>query len=289
MVGPGGSIRVGTAVVAGVLAGTVLVGCGNDGGSADGEDRSAGKGSSGAREQGTEAVRSAYDRTAEQDTARVTLRVRTSADGTSMTATSKGTVDLEDGDSVMALSAQGRRIEQRVVDQVLYQKLPRSEAPDGKPWIRIDLRKVAEHRGVGDQSVNDPARAAAFAKAIDDKDVTREGTAEVGGVDTTRYRVAVDVTELPDGATLRRQVGPTLPMDVWLDDDGRIRRQQIDMTLKAPAEEGSTDRSSSSRSAKVRTVMEFSDFGTDVEAEEPPSGQVTDLTRKALEGSREQN
>ncbi|MFI8306159.1 hypothetical protein ACIF80_22475 [Streptomyces sp. NPDC085927] len=290
MVRPGGSIRVGTATVAGVLAGTVLVGCGNDGDSAEGKDRSAGKETSSAREQGTEAVRAAYDKTAEQDTARVTLRVQTSADGTSVTANGRGTVDLEDGDSVMALSAQGERIEQRVVDQVLYQKLPRSETPGSKPWIKIDLQKVAERQGVGDQSVNDPAQAAAFAKAIDDKDVTRKGTAKVGEVNTTHYRVAVDVTELPNGAALRRQLGPTLPMDVWLDDDGRIRRQQIDMTLKAPAEGGATDRTSASpQSAKVRTVMEFSDFGTDVKAEAPPSRQVTDLTRKALERGQTQN
>ncbi|MFF0108397.1 hypothetical protein [Streptomyces hirsutus] len=290
MVRPGGSIRVGTATVAGVLAGTVLVGCGNDGDSAEGKGPSAGKETSSAREQGTEAVRSAYDKTAEQDTARVTLRVQTSAGGTSVTANGRGTVDLGDGDSVMTLSAQGERIEQRVVDQVLYQRLPRSEAPGGKPWIKIDVQKVAERQGVGDQSVNDPAQAAAFAKAIDDKDVTREGTAKVGGVNTTHYRVAVDVAELPNGATLRRQLGPTLPMGVWLDDDGRIRRQQIDMTLKAPAEDGATDRASSSpQSAKVRTVMEFSDFGTDVKAEAPPSRQVTDLTQKALERGQTQN
>lgn len=290
MVRPGGSIRVGTATVAGVLAGTVLVGCGNDGDSAEGKGPSAGRETSSAREQGTEAVRSAYDKTAEQDTARVTLRVQTSADGTSVTANGRGTVDLEDGDSVMILSAQGERIEQRVVDQVLYQKLPRSEAPGGKPWIKIDVQKVAERQGVGDQSVNDPAQAAAFTKAIDDKDVTREGTAKVGGVNTTHYRVAVDVAELPNGAALRRQLGPTLPMGVWLDDDGRIRRQQIDMTLKAPAEDGATDRASSSpQSAKVRTVMEFSDFGTDVKAEAPPSRQVTDLTQKALERGQTQN
>ncbi|WP_331449646.1 hypothetical protein [Streptomyces prasinus] len=289
MVRSSGGIRVGAATAAGVLAGTVLVGCGNDGDSAEGEDRSAGKETSSAREQGTEAVRSAYDRTAEQGTAQVTLRVRTSADGTSVTANGRGTVDLEAGDSVMTLGAQGESMEQRVVDQVLYQKLPRDQAPGDKPWIKIDLRKVAERQGVGDPSVNDPARAAAFAKAIDDKDVTRKGTAEVGEVNTTHYRVAVDVAELPDGAALRQQLGPTLPMDVWLDDDGRIRRQQIDMTLKAPAQSGAPDRSSSSpRTAKVRTVMEFSDFGTDVKAEAPPSRQVTDLTRKALQGSQQQ-
>jgi hypothetical protein len=279
------SIRIGTLTVAGILAGTVLVGCGNDGDADAKKDGSTAKGSPGAQEQGTRAVRSAYERTAEQDTARVALRVRTSAEGKSATASGRGTIDLDDGDSVMTLTTQGQRIEQRVVDQVLYQKAPEGQTPGDKPWIRIDLRKVAEQQGAAGQSMNDPAQSAAFAKAIDDKDVRKRGTATIDGVRTTRYSVAVDVAELPNGATLRRQIGPTLPMDVWLDDDGRIRRQQIDMTVKAPSGKAS----SSPQQVKVRTLMDFSDFGTDVEAEAPPSGQVTDMTGKALKQDRAAN
>jgi hypothetical protein len=280
-----GSVRIGTLTVAGILAGTVLVGCGDEGDAGAGKDGSPAKATPGAEEQGTRAVRTAYQRTAEQDTARVTLRVRTSAEGKSASASGRGTIDLDDGDSVMTLTTQGQRIEQRVVDQVLYQKAPRGQAPENKQWIKIDLRKVAGQQGAAGQSMNDPAQSAAFARAIDDKDVRKLGSATVDGVRTTRYRVAVDVAELPNGATLRRQVGPTLPMDVWLDDDGRIRRQQVDMTVKAPAGKAS----SSPQQVKVRTLMDFSDFGTDVEAEAPPSAQVADMTGKALEQGRAGN
>ncbi|MEU0110915.1 hypothetical protein ABZ313_36895 [Streptomyces sp. NPDC006251] len=270
--------------IAGVLAGTVLVGCGDEDGTGDAAPGSSTRG--GAQEEGTRAVRSAYDRTAEEDTARVKLRVQTSAQGASMTANGQGAVDLDDGDSVMTVTAEGQRIEQRVVDQVLYQKLPKGQAPGGKPWIRIDLGKVAAQQGSGEQPVGDPARSAAFAKAITDKDVTEKGTDTVDGVETTRYRVSVDVADLPGGDALRRQVGPTLPMDVWLDEQGRMRRQQFDMTLSAPAaatQRSSTDASSSPQKVTVRTLMEFTDFGTEVEAEAPPAGQVTDMTGKALE------
>ncbi|MGI5423219.1 hypothetical protein [Streptomyces sp. CA-179760] len=275
--------------VAGVLAGTVLTGCGGDGDTGDGAGgSSAGRGS---QEQGTQAVRSAYDRTAEEDTAKVRLRVRTSAQGASESADGQGVVDLDDGDSVMTLTVRGQRIEQRVIDQVLYQKMPKGQAPAGKPWIKIDLGKVAEKQGAGDNSMSDPAQSAAYAKAITDKDVTKKGTATIGGVKTTHYRVSVDVAELPNGDTLREQVGSTLPMDVWLDDDGRMRRQQIDMTLKAPtpAERSSTDASSAPQKVTVRTVMDFTGFGTEVEADEPPAGQVTDMTGKALEQGQGQS
>ncbi|MFJ8595251.1 hypothetical protein [Streptomyces sp. NPDC093598] len=287
----GNGRRVCALGVAGVLAGTVLVGCGDDGDSGDGAQGSPAKTSAGAQEQGTQAVRSAYDRTAEEDTAKVKLRVRTSAQGATQTANGQGAVDLDDGDSVMTLTVQGQQIEQRVIDQVLYQKMPKGQAPGGKPWIRIDLRKVAAQQGTGDRSMSDPAQSAAYAKAITDKDVTKKGTATIDGVRTTQYRVSVDVAELPNGGTLRKQVGPTLPMDVWLDDEGRMRRQQIDMTIKAPAatRQSSADASSAPEQVTVRTVMDFTDFGTEVEADEPPAGQVTDMTGKALEQGKGQS
>ncbi|AIS02079.1 hypothetical protein [Streptomyces glaucescens] len=279
--------RIGALSVAGILAGTVLVGCGSDGGDTAGPAKgSSTPGSPGAREPGTQAVRSAYDRTAEEDTARVALKVRTSGGGAAVTANGEGVVDLDDGDSVMTVTAQGQRMEQRLIDQVLYQKPPAGQAPGGKPWIKIDLEKVAARQGAGGQSVNDPARSAALAKAIDDKDVTNKGPAEVGGVSTTRYRVTVDVAELPDGARLSKQLGPALPMDIWLDDEGRIRRQQVDMTVQAPAATGTgtgAKTASEPRKVTVRTVLEFSDFGTELEADAPPAGQVTDMTARAAE------
>ncbi|MEU3937864.1 hypothetical protein AB0E85_38440 [Streptomyces sp. NPDC029044] len=287
----GNGRRVCALGVAGALAGTVLVGCGDDGDSGDGAQGTSASSSAAAREQGTHAVRSAYDRTAEEDTAKVKLRVQTSARGASQTANGQGAVDLDDGDSVMTLTVQGQQIEQRVVDEVLYQKMPKGQAPGGKPWIKIDLRKVAAQQGTGDQSMSDPAQSAAYAKAITDKDVTKKGTATLNGVETTHYRVSVDVAELPNGDTLRKQVGPTLPMDVWLDDEGRMRRQQIDMTVKAPeaTQRSSADASSAPEKVTVRTVMDFTDFGTEVEADEPPAGQVTDMTGKALEQGKRQS
>lgn len=80
-------------------------------------------------------------------------------------------------------------------------------------------------------------------------------------------------------------------MDVWLDEEGRMRRQQIDMTLKsAPGstERSSTDASPSPQRLRVRTVTDFTDFGTEVEADAPPAGQVTDLTGKAFEQGKKQ-
>ncbi|MEV5432679.1 hypothetical protein [Streptomyces sp. NPDC052701] len=96
MHGAGSGIRAGALTVAGVLAGTVPAGCGDDSGSAgraEGASAESGAGA-GSREQGTRAVRSACAGTSEQGTARGTLRVRTTAEGTPVTADGHGTAGL---------------------------------------------------------------------------------------------------------------------------------------------------------------------------------------------------
>ena len=269
--------KAGAIVVSAVMGSLALSGCGGDDTSKDTG------GGNGAREKGTAQVRAAYDRTAEAESARMTVRTEVSAKGEAITSDGKGVVDLAGGDSVMTVTAQDQRIEQRVVDQVLYQKAPGQEGPGGKPWIGIDLKKAAERQGMGDQQFGDPARTAAYAKAITDKDVTEVGSEKIDGVGTTHYRVSVDVAELPGGDRMRQQIGPTLPMEIWLDGEGRLRRQQFEMTVKAPASASAKpDEGAAPQQLKMSTVMEFSDFGAEVNAEAPPAGQVADMTDTAL-------
>ncbi|WP_077799807.1 LppX_LprAFG lipoprotein [Streptomyces sp. JHA26] len=279
-------MKAGAIATAVVMGGVALTGCGGDSEPEAGGTTAAASASSsaGAREQGTTAVRDAYDRTAEAETAKLTIKVKADANGRSVTADGRGALDLAEGDSTMTITAEGRSVEQRVVDQVLYQKVPGQEA-GGKPWTRIDLKRVAGQQGVDPQQIGDPAQSAAYARAITDKDVSEVGTEKIDGVDTTHYKVSIDVAKLPGGARLGKQIGPTLPMRIWLDDEGRIRRQQIDMTLEAPAS-ARPEGGAAPQRVKVSTLMEFSDFGTEVDAEAPPAGQVTDVTDRVAQGGR---
>ncbi|HET6858693.1 MAG TPA: hypothetical protein VFH94_16590 [Streptomyces sp.] len=284
-------LKAGAIAVAGAVACTTLVACGSD--SADSSDKSAksspsAKKSPGAQEEGTAAVRTAYEKTADADTARMKLTTRTSAGGKSVTADGQGVIDLGEGDSEMTLTAEGQKIEQRVVEGILYQKLPKEQqakVPGKKPWIKIDLKKAAQQGGAGGESqASDPADSAGFAKGVTDKDVKKVGSEKVGGTDTTRYRVVVDVDKLAaddpaKAEQMKKQIGPTLPMDVWLDDGGRIRRQQLDMEIKAPKDAAAKG----PQKANVRTVIEFSDFGTELEVEAPAAAQTADMTNKATQ------
>ncbi|MFJ8804784.1 hypothetical protein [Streptomyces sp. NPDC102490] len=284
--------RAGAIAVAAIVGSLVLSGCGGgDESESKGSDASpSASGSDGAREQGTTEVRAAYDKTAEAESARMTLQTKAAAEGQTITTEGKGVIDLDDGNSVMTVTGQDKSIEQRVVDQVLYQKTPGQKAPGGKPWIKIDLKKVAAQQGVSNQQIGDPAQTAAYAKAITDKGVKKVGTEKVDGVDTTHYKVSVDVSKLPGGDRLSRQIGPTLPMQVWLDDEGRLRQQRVDMTVKAPASASAKPGTGASpQQVKVSTVMQFSDFGTEVDAKAPSAGQVADMTDQALQGGNQQS
>lgn len=288
-------MKAGSVAVAAVMGSVVLAGCGGDSDPAaegsGGASASASEdgGGGGGQEQGAEAVQASYDKTAEAGSARMTMQMELSASGETIKSGGEGALDLSEGDSVMTIKAQDQNIEQRVVDQVLYQKVPGQSGQGGKPWIRIDLKKVAAQQGLGNQQIGDPAQTAAYAKAITDKDVSKVGSEKIDGVDTTHYKVSVDVSKLPGGDRMREQLGPTLPMQVWLDDEGRLRRQQIDMTVKAPASASAKpDDGASPKQLEMSTVMNLSDFGTEVDAEAPPADQVTDMTDKALQGGQQQ-
>ncbi|MET7296685.1 hypothetical protein ABZS79_32060 [Streptomyces griseoloalbus] len=283
-------MKVGAITIAAVM-GSVLAGCGDDSEPTDAKDGSSSRASSGdgGQDEGTTAVRAAYDKTAEAESARMTVKMKLAAEGTTVTSDGQGVLDLAEGDSVMTVTAEGKSLEQRVIDEVLYQKAPGQKAPGGKPWVKIDLKKVAAQQGMNNQQIGDPAQTASYAKAITDEDVTKVGTEKIDGVNTTRYRVSVDVNKLPGGDQMRKQLGPTLPMEVWLDDEGRLRRQQVDMTVESAASAtAKPDTGAAPQQLRMSSVMEFSDFGTEVDAEAPPAEQVADMTDKALQQSRQQ-
>jgi hypothetical protein len=274
--------------IAALMGGTVLAGCGEDGepNAREGSTSAGASSSPGAQEPGTAEVRAAYDKTAEAESARTTIDMELAAGDRTVTTEGEGAIDLAEGESVMTVTAEDTAIEQRVIDQILYQKVPGRQASAGKPWTSVDLEKVAAQQGLSTQGIGDPAQTAAYAKAITDQDVTEVGPEQVDGVDTTHYKVSVDVSRLPAGDLLAGQLGPTLPMQVWLDDEGRLRRQQIDITVESPASASAKAGSASPEQLNMSTVMTFSDFGTEVDAKAPPADQVTDVTEQALEGTQ---
>jgi hypothetical protein len=136
-----------------LVAGTA--GCG---GTDDTADAAGSPSSRPAKTDDSRVVRAAYDRTRAADTAKLTVSTQAVADGQSVTAQGTGVVDLAEGDSRMTLTSRGSRIEQRVVDGIVYQKPPAGQhgtLPEGKAWMKIDPARLPRS-GSGDTRVSDP-------------------------------------------------------------------------------------------------------------------------------------
>lgn len=64
----------------------------------------------------------------------------------------------------------------------------------------------------------------------------------------------------------------SLPADVWVDDEGRLRKMQYRLKLRA---KGTS--TSQQQGATVSTTMELFDFGTTANVRRPPASQVADF------------
>jgi hypothetical protein len=168
-----------------------------------------------------------------------------------------------------------------------YYRLPAGALPGGKRWVRLDLQDVADASGLdlgplvqGSQA--DPAQHLLWLSALDPA-VTRVAEEEIRGAPTIRYRAVVDLGRLegqaPPGKKaewsayvqmLRERLGLELiPVEVWVDADGRVRRLAHELGFAGPG-----------RTASVTTDLH--DFGVAVNASAPPPGQVaavSDLIR----------
>ncbi|MFF4394570.1 hypothetical protein [Streptomyces sp. NPDC001480] len=269
-----------TSAVATLVLAAGLAACGSEDGSGKGGDAEAGASAT----PTTEAVRDAYRNTVAADTARMTVSSKAVAEGQAVTARGTGVVDLAKGASRITLTSQGTEIEQRVVDGVVYQKPSggrRAEIPGGKTWMKIDLARLNRSNPTGRSQVSDPAEPFRFLKGVGSEDVTRIGTQTLDGTRTTHYRVAVRLSTLThDNARqaeeLKRQLGKSsLPVDLWLDDRGRLRQESVRLNLhplkgRTPGKENTQVTST--------TVLRFTDFGTEANVAAPPASDTADVT-----------
>ncbi|NEB74646.1 hypothetical protein G3I40_05280 [Streptomyces sp. SID14478] len=270
--------------VAGLLAAAALAGCGS--GEDKGADKSQESTTSSAQRSPTQVVQATNEKTTQAGSARVKMTSTVAAEGKSETVTGAGVMDFAQGTSQLTLGQAGKRLEQRVVDKTLYQKPPKGEGklPGGKTWIQIDLKKLAASGAAGSDQASDPADSFAYSKSLSRKDIKKIGKENVAGADTTHYRVTLDIDKLAQGDAqkakkLRQQLGESVPVDLWIDDKGLTRRQQMEMTVKAPKSGSSPAQSQ----GKLKTVMEFSDFGTDVNVSKPAASDTADMTDKLIQ------
>ncbi|HVK22443.1 MAG TPA: LppX_LprAFG lipoprotein [Actinokineospora sp.] len=177
----------------------------------------------------------------------------------------------------MTMQAEGLDVSMRLVDEVLYFKLPKELEP-GKPWVKLDLNN----------SDIPAAKALAgmlkSAKSMDPA-VTMQSLSETGeiksaeddnidGKPVKHYKVVVDPARMDTtklgldeaGAKAIKDAGLTeFPVDLWIGADNLPVRMVVDMPTKAGG-------------GKMR--MDYSDWGKPVDVAAPPAAEVTDFPTK---------
>jgi LppX_LprAFG lipoprotein len=149
--------------------------------------------------------------------------------------------------------------------------------PPGKQWVKLDLGQLAQQRGIDLSSLanTSPTPASALSYLRGSSKVEQVGSESVDGVDATHYKVTVDLERAAarssgsDRESLKRVIRAsgvkTLPIDVWVDGKGYVRKVQY------------AQRIGSGKAVKI--TMTLHDFGSPVSVKPPPADSVVDLAK----------
>lgn len=228
-------------------------------------------------------LRAAAEKTVSARTARMEMRV--SGGGLEMTAT--GVTSLTEMKTVMKTktSVGGTTVEgeARVLGDVMWMTTPPG-VPVAKPWMKIDIAALGKSLDVDFEALanmqqqNDPAQSLAYLQGASD-DIAEAGTEDLRGVKTTIYKGTFNLAKARDAqpqertkkaidSLIKKLKSDTMPVTVWIDADGRMRKmvQTIDL---AKVTDGQA-------SGDMTTTFEMYDFGVAVEVTPPPASQVGD-------------
>jgi hypothetical protein len=262
-----------------LLAGVLLAACGTSNGQSPG--------SHAPRRSPLEAMTLASAKTSDAKTAKLAFTVRTSGTGgQAVTVSGAGVADFAAKKLQMTTNVGAQKVDMVMNGTTLYLRIPGQQAVPGKSWLKLDLAALSKASGSDLESLmqgagNDPTQALALLKGAS-SDVREVGTEQVRGTDTTHYKATIDLRKAAEQRSpqAKRQVERLLeqaqvqsfPADVWVDDQGRLRKMQYTMQVR-PRATGQQQ-----GSATVNTTMELFDFGTVVKVKAPPAGQVADFS-----------
>jgi len=237
---------------------------------------------------GGAAVLTAYQKTVAAKTASLALdETITGTSSGPVTVTATGQLDFASGDSSFQMSIPSvGSLDMRLIKPTLYMQFPSGlgvPLPAGKTWVSFNLDSPAATSALGasfsqlTDSANQSTEGLSYLQAVSPDGVTTVGPATVRGVPTTEYSATVDLSKAVQGRSpavqalvqkLQAKFGlSSLPIHVWIDAQGQIRRETVDESLTV-----------SGQQAQVQVTMEFFDFGAPIDVTPPPASQTADLS-----------
>ena len=176
--------------------------------------------------------------------------------------------------------------------------------PAHRPWVVLDTSRINPASGLSitgeiDSTVTDPGSFLEALRGIGD-DTHAVGEEDVDGSVTTHYRGTVSLdraaSQLPADEQERLRQGFAglgvvgdhliLPMDVWVDREGDVRRVATTLDVVAATPPGSAP-ASSAASTPVAITIDYREPGQPETIELPAADEtsdITDLVNTAIEG-----
>jgi hypothetical protein len=228
----------------------------------------------------------AATKTADAGTVQLSMTGKVSAAGTEVPIDAKGAFDLKNkrGHLNLTTSVPGKGsvdIEELLDGLVLYMRSDAitSSLPGGKHWIKIDLQALGKQQGIDISQLQqlgggtDPTQFLAYLKKAGK--VEKVGSEDINGTPTTHYQATIDLDKLANAAgsagasvrQLEQLTGKkTLPTEVWIDGQGRARRQKVEYSAQQPVP------------TSVSFTIDYEKFGVPVDVSKPDAGDTADIS-----------
>ncbi|MBV9412130.1 MAG: hypothetical protein JO148_11080 [Acidimicrobiia bacterium] len=178
---------------------------------------------------------------------------------------------------------------------VVYMKVPAEAVGDlgGKQWLQVDVGALMQKAGMDidigsllQGQSNDPTQGLAMVRGADD--VVKIGTDNIRGVPTTHYQLDVNIDKAiadaptPEARDAMQKLSNLytvrkVPVDLWLDDQGRVRRFQESLNSSVIRLPNALLTQGDPFAGHVTLTYDLYDFGRPVDVTLPPSSQVANL------------
>ena len=185
-----------------------------------------------------------------------------------------GGFDYTSGDGTVQISVAGQQVSTVITPTLIYEMLPAAgRGGSATPWISVPVSAVLSTAGQSQLAAGDPSQALNQLSSL--TNVTAVGSDTIRGVHTTHYTATADPSKSLANlapslrATVQSAIGgiATVPVDIWLDDQGLPRRFRSTITTTTQG-----------TSVTATSTYELFDYGKPVTVTVPPAGQVTART-----------
>lgn len=164
-----------------------------------------------------------------------------------------------------------------IANNAMYMEMPflSNRLPTGKQWLKVDLASLNSlGGGFGSFKQIDPQQY--LQQLLASSNTRKVGADTVQGEQMTHYKTTVDIAKLDSVPPEQRkevrralkEVGMSqIPVDVWIDAQGLLRREQLDLTFGKALQ-----------SAQIAMTFDMHDFGAAVNVATPSADETYDAS-----------